>query len=238
MIERYENLIEAYIKQAMNAEERGRFKEEIRNNPELQQLVEEYKLSMDAIDLEEEEALRAKFTGWKQGRKQQQKRLYTIVVSAAAACVAILAGIYFLVRPVPETNISIAFSAYTLPDTPGSTMGTMDEKWSAGESAYKSGSFKKAIKEWEAIEEKTPEVYYYLAHCYFNTREFDRAITLFQELSSGTSVYSFSSDWYLALAYLASGITGESMKKIDMILENKNHPYYNNAQKLRAKIKV
>ncbi len=238
MEEQYENRIDAYFKHTLSAAERIRFEEEIINNPGLQRLVEEYKLGMDAVDLEEEEALRAKYTGWKQDRKQQQKRLYTIVISSAAACMAILAGLYFLIRPVSESNEMIAFHAYTLPDTPGSTMGTIDEKWSAGAAAYKTKSFGKAIEEWESIEEKTPEVDYYLAHCYFNTHEYDKAIPLFRELSAGTSVYSYSSEWYLTLAYLASDNTNESIKELDTILENKNHPFYARAQQLKERMKI
>jgi tetratricopeptide (TPR) repeat protein len=238
MEEQYTDKINAYFKRTLNAEERSRFEEEIRSNPELQQLVAEYRLNMDVVDLEEADELRSKFVGWKENRQEQhrQRRLYAIISISAAASVAILAGLYFLIHPVPESNKAIAFQAYTLPETPGDILGTMDEKWSAGVADYRSGSFEKAIKEWEAIKEKTPEVEYYLAHCYFNMKEFNGAISIFSKLSAGTSVYSYLSDWYLALAYLASDHTGESIKELDTILENRDHPFYFEAQKLKAKI--
>ncbi len=231
--------IEEYFNKKLNELQSKQFLDDLEQDPELKQLFSEYELALNVIDNQAEKDLREKISQWRTEWKHRQTRSL-FIYSGIAASILLLLGIYlfFLQNRQPVSVQQLALEYYTLPETPESTMGGGKQHWSLGIDAFSKKQYKQAIKEWELIEEKTPEVYYYLAHCYFNTREFNNSIVLFQELSTGTSVYSYASDWFLALAYLSSDNIGESMKILNAILENHNHPYYNNAQKLKAKLKT
>jgi hypothetical protein len=76
-----------------------------------------------------------------------------------------------------------------------------------------------------------------LAHSYFNGKKYDQAVFLFQQLTSGSSVYNYPSDWYLALSYLALNDHDKSRKQLEAILKDKDHPYYAEAAQLKKKMR-
>ena len=115
-------------------------------------------------------------------------------------------------------------------------MGGGNQNWSGGIEFYKEGSFKKAAAKWETIQDPDAEVSYYLAHCYFNTKQFDKAIPIFRELSAGTSAYSIPSGWFLTLSYLANDQSDKAKMQLKKILSGTSHPYYAKAQKLNAEL--
>ena len=238
MEDKYIERIEAYFDKKLNELESKQFLNDLEKDPELKQLYSEYKLAMDVVDNRAEKDLREKISQWRTEKKQGQTRSLWIYSGIAAGILLLLGTSLFFLQNRPISMQQLAIRYYNLPKAPESTMGGGEQHWSFGVEAFSKKQYRQAIKEWVSIEGKTAEVKYYLAHCYFNTREFDKAIVLFQELSAGTSVYSYPSNWYLALAYLASDNRVESMKKLNAILEYKNHPFFTEAQKLKARIRI
>lgn len=74
-----------------------------------------------------------------------------------------------------------------------------------------------------------------MAHAYFRNRQWDKAALYFKVIaSSGQPPQAKRSEWYLTLSLLAQGpgFKPEFQKKLSEILSDKNHPNFNEAQKL------
>jgi len=237
MNEELNNKIDAYFKHALSKAESDAFERDIQNNPELSRLMDEYRLAMDVIDQQQENELRLKFSSWKQDEKQVVVRSITPYL-AIAASILILVGLYiFYDKSKPATYTQIALQYYNLPGSPEYSMGLEQIHWQKGIELYTNKDFKQAAHEWVQITDANPEVKYYLAHCYFNLKEYNQATSLFKELSEGTSVYSYPSDWYIVLSLLSNGDIEQATDVIEKIIAAKEHPYYSQTSDLKAKIK-
>lgn len=238
MNDKHINRVEAYFKKTLSEKEEKQFMNDVRSDKALRRTFEEYQLAVDATDEQVERDLRLKFAGWRDAQNKNRRRSL-IIYTGIAASILLLIGIYLISNRGFKINgnIQLALKLYELPDTPESTMGNEDRHWSLGREAFGQQKFVQAIDEWKKIEEPGPEVNYYLAHCYFNIENYNNAISLFQELSSGTSVYSYSSDWYLALAYLAADQPDRVHDQLMKIVNDTTHPYHDDARDLKIKMK-
>lgn len=233
MDEKKINRIEAYLNNAMDVAERKQFEQDVLNDQELEQLLDEHRLVLDVIDQQEENNLRAKFTDWNKEKNQNKTRRIAVFM-ALVASITLLLGIYFFnYKLKSESYYQLASDFYRLPDTPAHSMGAGQMHWEKGLISFSEESYHKAINEWNKIENPNAEINYYLAHAYFNVNDFGRAVTIFKDLSEGTSVYGYPAVWYLLLTLLASEDTIRFNNQIELILANKDHPYYMDAVELK-----
>ncbi len=228
--------VEAYFKRNMTSEEHEKFEKRIYNDSDLKRIVDEYQLTMDVIDLQEERILKEKFVRWKQTEKKTIVRRL-VLYSSIAACIAVLFGM-FIIKSLsqPKTYQELAFASYQLPESPSSSMGDSQVHRNAGIMAFKVKSYQEAIDEWSQMEETDPEIKYYMAHAYFNLNLFQKASVLFNEIAKGTSTFNYPSDWYELLCYLSHEDLENYNQQMDKILNDKNHPYYRDARKLKEKL--
>ncbi len=236
MEKQYVEKTNAYFKHQLSSGEQVKFEKEIEANPELRQFVEEYQLALDAIDHNEDAILRDKFSTWRKNEKKTSIRRL-IVYSSIAASIAILFGIFIHTHfSAPKTYQDLAYLNYHIPESPGASMGDSQLHWNKGIDAFKAKDFQIAIQEWTQIPEPDPEVNYYLGHAYFNMKNYQKASMIFNTLSKETSIYSFPSDWYLLLSYLSGNNMEKYNQQSDKILKNKEHPFYNDALKLKNEV--
>lgn len=229
--------VEAYFKRQMTFGENEKFEEKIRKNSELKRVVDEYQLTMDVIDQQEETELKEKFNQWKQGEKKTITRRL-VFYSSVAASIAILFGI-FAIKSLsgPDNYRELAYSNYQIPGSPSASMGDSQVHRNAGISAFKIKSYQEAINEWSQMDAKDPEINYYMAHAYFNLELFQKASVLFNEIAKGTSTFNYPSDWYLLLCYLSAEDMIKFNQQLDKILNDEQHPYYDDGVKLKEKLK-
>lgn len=237
MEEQQLNRIEAYFKRQMNFEENEKFEEDIRKNSELKRIVDEYQLTIDVIDQQEEIKLKEKFDLWRQSEKKTITPRF-IFYSSIAATIAVLFGI-FAIKSLsgPDTYQELAYASYQLPESPSASMGDSQIHRNAGIMAFKIKSFQEAVNEWSQMEITDAEIDYYLAHSYFNLELFDKASVLFSEIAKGTSTFNYPSDWYLLLCYLSKANMFEFNQQMDKIINDKQHPYFDDAVNLNEKLK-
>lgn len=236
MEKQYVEKANAYFKHQLSSDEQVKFEKEIEADPELRQFVEEYQLAIDAIDYNEEAVLKDKFSTWRKNEKKTSIRRL-IVYSSIAASIAILLG--FFINSYfsgPKTYQELAYQNYYLPESPGASMGDSQLHWNQGINAFKTKDYQIAIQEWEQIPGSDPEINYYLGHAYFNVKDYQKASVIFNALSKETSIYSFPSDWYLLLCYLSENNIEMYNHQSDKILANKEHPFYNDAFKLKNEV--
>lgn len=236
MEEGYIKRVEAYINRKLNEDERRRFEADLKNDQALRIIFDEYTLAMAVIDQQVENDLRSKFQTWRADNQPDKSRMLVVFMSIAASLLLLITVYFFISSPSVNKGAQLALDVYTLPKSSGSTMGESDRHLSLGRQAYDNKEFQQAIAEWSAIEAPTPEVTYYLAHSYFNVKEYDQAALLFQRLASGSSVYNFPSDWYLVLSYMALDDREKGIQQLEKIINDKDHPYHLEAQQLKTKL--
>lgn len=225
---------ERYLSHSLNEDEKRQFESDLKKDVELERAYNRCKLAMDAVNREAEEELRHKFVQWRQANSESKsRRLYSMIAIAASVLLVIV--FYFMFRQVPgESGEAIALQWYKPPQQPAGSMGEAEERWARGAEAFRQGNFADAADQLSKIEHPAPEVIYYLAHSYFRNGAFDKASFAFQQLSAGSSVYSYPSDWYLALSLLADGQYAGLNEQLERITSDNSHPYFKDARELKT----
>lgn len=228
--------VEAFYNGRLSKDDQQQFMRDLEEDPALKRVFEEYELCLSVIDRQVEKELRSKFDTWRAPQKESKTRTLFVMMSIAASLLLLISFYFIFVSSKPNTADQLAYDVYTLPKSPGSTMGEGDQHWLQGKEAYNNKDFHRAISEWSAIKNPTPEETYYLAHSYFNIRDYAKAEALFRQVALGTSVYNYPADWYLTLSYLALNKKDEFKKQLDKIIVDKDHPYNSEARELIRKM--
>jgi len=238
MEDQYVNRVETYIRGDMTEREAKQFEEELETNSVLADVYREYTLATEAVDQQVEMDLKDQFEAWEREEDKRPKGVVIPLFMKIAASLIILVGVSYLIfhKSKTLTGEQLALKEYKLPESQGSTMGEGNELWSVGLWAYENKDYAEAIKNWSELENPNPEMLYYLAHAYFNTGQYDNALSLFKELSNGTSTYNYSSDWYLLLTYLAADHKEEFDQLVAKISDDPNHPYQKDAIELKERV--
>lgn len=233
----YINRVETYLTGSLSKEDKKQFEKDLENDSNLQQAFQECILAIDVIDNQVAKDLKLKFTEWNQ--EKEKFNIWRSPILKIAASIVLVVGVFFIFfqESGSLSNEKISQKYYNLPNIPSSSLGTVDQQWSKGLEAYRKKLYDEAITAWVPIKNSSPEVNYYLAHSYFNIQDYKSAATLFEELSRGTSVYSFPSDWYLTLSYLAVDDIMLYKKNLHEIIGDKDHPFYSDANSLNQETK-
>jgi len=235
-----EERIERYFSGEMDDLERLAFDKEVMSDEKLAIAVKEYRRILQGVKtyglqqklgrLMEETSLLQNESNVTSSRR---KSLWIYVAFAA-----ILAGaIYFLIlAKSPNTEAETApqlYMAYYYPD-PGlpTRMGNNDDfDFDRGMVDYKLGAYKKAIEQWEDLSAIDARVKYYLGAAYLADNNVERATPFFEGLTKEDEFYD-RSQWYLSLIALKKDDIDSSIEHLNSILQLKQSPYQERAQKL------
>lgn len=99
-----------------------------------------------------------------------------------------------------------------------------------------------AIRLLQSIPNDDPEMYLNarlnLGYLYFLKQNFKAAIPPLKYAASNRDyLYAEAAEWYLTLAYLGSGNRGEVEKRLNAILADAEHAYYQKANQLKVRVK-
>ena len=241
MDQEFVNRVEDFIGGRLSEREANDFQRELVENSELAEVYRQYKLAMETVDTQEGKLLKKKFASWQKPHETKTREIisFPLIWKVAASFILVLGFYYVYIQSSQEfdTYAELAESRYVLPESYGRSMGSNEVLWQQGLDAYETNDFEEAVINWSSIEQPSEEVQYFLAHAYFNTGAYERAASLFSQLSQNNDTYSFSSDWYLLLTYLM-------MEKLDLfddqcekILHISNHTYINEAHELRKEVR-
>ncbi len=150
-------------------------------------------------------------------------------------------------KPKPNNDpryLALANDMYQLPDL--ETLRGTSHKVSDFEKAcdaFLERDYETAIVEAQKNDKTSPRYLparYLMAHAYFKLSKFNQATAIFSEIANTkTRPYSEDSEWYLIISMLASKPphTATAIKtKLDLILKDAQHPYFDDAQKVMLKI--
>ncbi|MEO1514332.1 MAG: hypothetical protein AAFV95_04945 [Bacteroidota bacterium] len=243
--EKYYDRIEHYLSGNMSEEERTQFDQDSRQNPELQQALDLFQFSQEAIEVEIENDLRSQMKEW-QAEDSTSKASPLKVVSlrrrilsiAAAACVLLLLGTVALNHSNNHyTNEALALALYSSPDLSTNRSGspTATEAYNAAATAFRNGDFSLAISQLSNISDPSNDALYLLGHSYLRNREASKAADLFRQLSqSPDSRINEKGEWHLVLALLELGQdSSERDELLAKIQADPGHSFHAQATQLQ-----
>jgi len=127
--------------------------------------------------------------------------------------------------------------------------GTFVRSATAAESRFDSASvfirdkrYDQAIRLLQTIPNENQETFLNarlnLGYLYFLKKDFAIAIPHLTYVAGNKDyLYGEAAAWYLAIAYLSSGKIGEAEKRLEAILKDTGHSYYQQAAELKERLK-
>lgn len=150
-----------------------------------------------------------------------------------AACVIVLFGITFWVQMQEVSYDDYSFK------------GTIDlvergddvAAFAKAEKAFNNGEYSEAIIEFDTILADDPEntqVLFYKGIASVEIEDYAKAALIFENLSSGTSIFKYKAQWYHALNYLKQGDTDQCKQILERLPQEAEN--YKDAQELLKKL--
>jgi cytochrome c-type biogenesis protein CcmH/NrfG len=201
-------IFDQYLQNEMNAEEKADFEKQISGNEEFALEFAAFKTAH--AQLENKFGIAAEREAFKNNLarisdKHFNKESSKVIAFkpwnyAVAASIVVLVGLFFfnyMQKPVYEDFNQHEQAYFTERSTENTTL-------KQAETAFNEERFKEAIPLFETIlkQKKTPEIQYFYGISLLETNKTKKAATVFEELSSGTSVYKDKATWNLALVKL------------------------------------
>jgi tetratricopeptide (TPR) repeat protein len=240
--------IDRYLMGQLTEAEKRQFETEFASDEALRDSVRYRQDLMAALKTEGRDALRKELKTLEQASRRPSTfglRLHPLRIwyfSAAAAAVAVLIALALFnsgrqqskdlfathFQPYPNVLVPMERDENTPGDLPARAFGY-----------YEQGAYDRAIPILQQLAEGDPQsdYGYYLAMCYLELGEADRAISLLEPLSRSTRTrFARHAQWYLALAFLKSGKQQEAIGLLREITANPGHPFLQQAEELLREI--
>ncbi len=151
----------------------------------------------------------------------------------AAILIVVIAG-YGVLQYSTTTSQSVyndAYITYQLPVNRG------EENKNQLAEFYKANNYKAVISSFNKIEPKNQEAYFLLGQSYLQTNNADEAINAFKQVeklneNSDEKYFLQETDYYLMLAYIKNSKIELAQQKLDEILAQPQHLFYNKAKQI------
>ncbi len=198
------NDIDAYLNGELQAEELQQFEQELRSNTQLQEQVNSYRLLNSTVGkhqlaeqtIPELKQLLEPLT--QQYFKQQKAKIFTLkrsmyMLAAAASVVLIL----LLALP------GVSPDGYTVDNMPGAIVRGKEEEKAKAAQLFNNEQYAEAVQAFQQLKASGPAdaaVDFYLAVSLLKTKQYTAALSLFEPLANGTSVYAEDAHFFAALS--------------------------------------
>ena len=255
--EQYFDKIDLYLNGGLNAEEHTAFETQINADAELQQAVDSYLLSVDAVDVLIEDSLRMELKklqaeeSEEEGAKirtlsPQRGRVRRLVRTISIAASVLLVIGFFSLQYVGSqySNQGIhkdlydeqAWSKFRGDDNNNTTGLFVD-----GLAALDAKDYPTAITAFEQVPTESDryiEAQYYLGHANLLTKDYSKAVTAFTKVAQSDDFrYQEKGQWNLVLALLANDQLNDTFYGyLNEISQDNGHSYHQDAVKLNEKL--
>lgn len=260
-----EERVEAYLRRQMTPEEEISFEAELRSDPDLMQLLDEHLIDMAQSQWvgmnEQAQQFDSMFEAAQFDYSQARKvRIRNGLIVGGVVAAAVIAGAIYLLRPeeepkpepTPPTPQELYENVYQLPafipaDTSlkaeSTEMETLFGMVEDADSLFQAGSFPQATQAYDGVPieflpaSEQARILYLKAVAAIEAGQASDANIAFKEAQEiGVPVLTQKIQWYQSLLYLNQGETDSVRIILDAILQNSQHPFYNQAQGLLAQI--
>jgi tetratricopeptide (TPR) repeat protein len=229
-------LIERFIAQDLSPEELLSFEERLRTDKFFAQEVENQRLTHKATDIYAQLKTKEKVKeNYDAVLKSEKNNLRMILSIAAAISILIIAGFGYF-APANYSNQALADVSFEVYPDRISTMGTAtDAQLAAGMKAYNEKDFEKAIELFSKLPD-TPQknlINLYSGIAFMEINQFEKANTIFRQLTDSNSPQLEVARWYLALNYLKSNDLENAKLLLNQIVTAETYQSKNAAQLLK-----
>ncbi len=157
---------------------------------------------------------------------------------AASVVIAVSLGLYlFISNSSAKTEGLMAMAQqeyYRAPDVLRSSQ--TEDVWVSFNKYYASGDFDNALQALPEHKEAVHSFYEGLCLIYKQTPDYDRAISIFRQLSSNNNRFREQATWYLSVAYYHQGMLEESIEIWKQIANQPGHYQSDKAMKLLSEL--
>jgi TolA-binding protein len=220
-------LIEKFLKDELNAEERSKFLSDLRNNDELKQHVEFHKeINESILDVETIE-FREQLKGLLSTNKRSFGKRHLAILSGVAALIIF---VFSLANVLNNPDLQHAYNIYYKPYDSDFLIRSGDKSNSNIEKAYllyQKGEYKTGYNLLSNYLEDNPNDYiaeYYYGLCAIELGNYNVAERSFQKvIQDCVSPYNLHAQWYLSLTYLK---INDYKQAKPLLLNLAKDPYY------------
>ena len=243
-LEKYFDQLDAYHHGRLTGTERKALESRIQADPEWKEAWSLYRLSLAALELQQDEAVRKTLE-----KIQQEKGRITpinrrlLAIAAAVILIVCMTGSWWYAWE-NYTNEALYQANYTAPaEMSPSRMGgqeTAPTTLDRGLEAYQNQQPVQAVEILETISPDNPDyeqARFALSQIFLQTGQAEKAIPYLSPLagSASTSLVA-KAEWYMALTLLQSGKSKECVEWLQKIASDPAHPYQGKAAELLRKM--
>lgn len=221
-----------YLDGLMNADEKSEFESQLKQNPQLQQQVDDFRVAIEGLrQAGTREKVSSLHREIMQELKKDQvpakvinmKRAVRYTMAVAASVLLILVGIqtfkYF--NNTPEKLYNETFVEYSVSNERGTTENTT----TIGND-YKNRNYAGVIKDAQT-NNLSPKDSFLTALSFLQTGNTSSAIQWLNRINANNPYYQ-DAEFYLSLAYLKNKDYDKALDLMQQIHDDSNHPYHTN----------
>lgn len=235
--------IEAYLNGEMDAVQKQEFEQQLTTNTALQKQVDELRFLQTTIDkhllaeqtLPELKKILTPLTQVHFHKAEQQKGGRVVSMNRVFAAVALAASvilIFFLVLP------GVSVDGYPVDDMSGALTRGNETKLAKAAQLFNDEKYAEAVIAFQQLKTASPDdatINYHLGISLVKTKNFAEALSLFEALAKGESVYKEEANFFAALS--AYNLQQNDKAKEYATAVKKESKYYKYAKALLKKIK-
>ncbi len=239
----YFDRIESYVEGTNPPQEKIKFEQDLEQDPKLKEEYHAYIATQHAIEDLALDQVRAKVARIAQHPPRSAKvfQLNRRAIAIAAGFLLLIAAFSFLYGRQQYSDQKLFAQQYESPNwSPirGTTAATA--QYDQAIASLQAGNKQEAMAQLSGIT-RADEVYanaqYALGHLQLQGEQATDAAKTFETLRElNDKRYQENVDWFLALAYLQAGNETQANRQIGTILQNQQHPYYQDALTLQSRL--
>ena len=238
--------IEAYFRNELSLTDRDSFQVRLNTDKDFASKVDQYQLITEEIrQWADETDLLEKMNQWDEEDSGLQKQSFisTSLFKIAAVLIPIIVVTVLIYNQLSQSSASNQdlFTSYFSPYEDVISNRTVDEgSFGLAMNYYNSVEYDKAVELFDKSlrDEKDSEnamvTSFYLAMSYMALGEIKEAELLLKKVEQdGSPLFREVSQWYLLLGFIKTGETRNAEKQMTLILNDKDHLYFQQARELK-----
>gem|GEM_PF-6879910 len=238
----YFNRIVSYLEGTTSSTEKLQFEKDLQQDPNLQQEYQAYLATRAAIDdlaLDQVRSTVAQIA--QQAPEAKTFRLSRRVIAMAASFLMLIVLMALLYGRQQYSDKQLFAQQYEAPNwSPIRGSSTAANTYDQAIANMQAGKRQNAMDQLASIppeEEVYVTAQYALAHVQLQADKAEIAIETFSRIvDRNDKRYQEAAGWFLILSYLKTGLPTEANRQLELMLQNQQHPYYQDALRLQRQL--
>lgn len=238
----YFNRIESYLEGTTSSTEKLQFEKDLQEDPDLQQEYQAYlatRVAIDDLALDQVRSTVAQIA--QQAPEAKTFRLSRKVMAMAASFLILVMLMALLYGRQQYSDQQLFVQQYEAPNwSPIRGSSTAATTYDQAIANMQSGNMQNAMDQLASImpeEDVYVTAQYALAHLQLQTGKGETAIETFSKIAARNDKrYQETTEWFLTLSYLKTELPAKAKQQLELILQNQQHPYYQDALVLQKQL--